>query len=124
MEFGSILHILRSEDRYIIDIEQNTFINILDGTFFAARRDPFHPQEGEKIFLAVGVSGRGHGNESAALQPHYEPLKRKEALIIPEVGKLLAGRLYFYRKEHTAQVDAADDLVSECLLKIFIGGQR
>ena len=124
MEFGCILHILWGEDGYIVDIQQNTFVNILDGTFFAARGDPLHSQKGEKIFLTVGVSGRGHGNESAALQPHYEPLKRKEALIIPQVGKLLAARLYFYRKEHTAQVDAADDLVSECLLKILIGGQR
>ena len=124
MEFGCILHILWGEDGYIVDIQQNTFINMLDGTFFAARGDPFHSQKGEKIFLTVGVSGRGHGNESAALQPHYEPLKRKEALVIPEVRELLAPWLDFNGKEHTAQVDTADDLVSERLLKILIGGQR
>ena len=124
MEFGCIFYILWGEDGYIINIQQNTFVNILDGTVLAARGDPFHSQKGEEIFLTVGVSGRGHGNESAALQPHYEPLKRKEALIIPEVRKLLARRLDFNGKEHGAQVDTADDLVSECLLKIFIGGQR
>ena len=124
MEFGCILHILWGEDGYIVDIQQNTFVNILDGTFFAARGDPFHSQKGEKIFLAVGVSGRGHGNESAALQPHYEPLKRKEALVIPEVRKLLARRLDLNGKKHGAQIDGADDFIPECLLQIFIGGQR
>ena len=66
--------------------------------------------------MTVGVSGRGHGNEGAALQPHYEPLEGKEALIIPKVGKLLAGWLYFYREEHGAKIDRTDDLVPELLL--------
>ena len=89
---------------------------MLDGTFLAARGDSFHSQKSEKIFLAICISGRGHGNESAALQSHYEPLKRKEASIIPEIGILLAGRLQFDSEEHAAEVNSRNDFVCEYLL--------
>ena len=89
---------------------------MLDGTFLAARGDSFHSQKSEKIFLAICISGRGHGNESAALQSHYEPLERKEATIIPKIGVLLAGRLQLDGEEHTAEVNRRNDFVCECLL--------
>ena len=116
MQLGWIFDVLWSKNCYIVDVEQDAFINIQDGAFFTSRGYPFYLQELEEVLLAVGVPGRGHGHEGAALQPHYQSFKGKEAFIIPEIRELLAGRPYLYGKKHRAQIDSTDHLVPELLL--------
>ena len=116
MQLGSILDVLWSKDCYVIDVEQNTIFDILDGALLTARGYPFHPQEGEEVCLTVSIPSSMHGYVGATLQPHDETLKGEKALIVPEVGILLAGWLQLNSKKHRAKIKSADHFVPELLL--------